>query len=91
MDRSRLETRLVERFDADPAVAHVVARAAGDLVDSGSYPTDVDASLTVEVVIANLADAPDGTDLAGRWNWWMGALELSHGGYDRFCVRPDAV
>ena len=91
VDRSRLETRLVESFDADPAVARVVAREATDLADSGHYMADFGTSLTVAVVVSNLTDAPEDTTLAERWNWWMGSLELSHGGYVRFHVRPDAT
>jgi len=91
VDRSRLETRLIERFDASPETARVVAREAADLADSGRYAADIGTPLTVAAVLENLADAPEGTDLAGRWNWWLGALSLSHGGYDRFLVKEDGV
>ncbi|WP_135667418.1 hypothetical protein [Halorhabdus rudnickae] len=91
MDRDRLETRLVERFDAVPRAARVVARQATDLDDAGRYERDFDAPLTVEIVVANLADAPDEWDLVERWNWWLGALELSHGGYSQFGVRHGGV
>ena len=89
MDRDRLEAALVEGYDAEAAIARVVARQARDLADSGQYATDLEAELTVEAVVANLADAPDDHDLVERWNWWLGALELSHGGYERFSVRED--
>ncbi|WP_158855154.1 hypothetical protein [Halorhabdus sp. CUG00001] len=91
MDRQRLHARLVERFEADQDVARIVAREATDLADRGVYEADFDESLGVEIVITNLADAPDGSTLAERWNWWLGALELSHGAYQRFRVRPDVV
>ncbi|MFB6200621.1 MAG: hypothetical protein ABEI98_01275 [Halorhabdus sp.] len=91
MDRQRLTERLTERFDADPARARVVARAAGDLADSGRYAADFQTSLTIDVVLANLRDAPDDSTVDERWNWWMGALELSHGGYSQFDVRQSAV
>lgn len=89
MDRDRLEAALVDRYDADDAIASVVARQARDLADAGQYATDLETELTVEAVLENLDDAPDDHDLIERWNWWLGALELSHGGYDRFSVRED--
>ncbi|MFB6128547.1 MAG: hypothetical protein ABEJ47_02175 [Halorhabdus sp.] len=91
MDRTQLEARLVETFDADPDAARIVARQASDLADSSQYVDDFDGELTVEIVLDNLGDAPDEDDLVERWNWWLGALELSHGGYQRFRVRPDVV
>ena len=91
MDRTDLEGRLTTRFDADPAMARVVAREARDLADSGRYGEDFDAALTAAVVAENLADAPDECDLAERWNWWIGSLELSQGGYRRFEIRQGGV
>lgn len=89
MDRDSLEAALIDRYDARVAVATAVARQARDLADSGQYAEDLDAELTVEGVLENLADAPEDHDLIERWNWWLGALELSHGGYERFAVRED--
>lgn len=89
MDRTQLESQLVETFDADPAAARIVARQASDLADAAQYVDDFDGELTVSVVLENLDDAPEEDDLIERWNWWLGALELSHGGYQRFRVRPD--
>jgi hypothetical protein len=86
-----LQARLVERFDAETAVARIVAREAADLADRGVYAADFGEPLSVEIVTTNLADAPEGSTLAERWNWWLGALELSHGDYQRFRVRPDVV
>ncbi|WP_181686359.1 hypothetical protein [Halorhabdus salina] len=91
MDRQRLQARLIERFEIDPDVARIVAREAADLADRGVYAADFDEPLRVEIVITNLADAPEGSTLVERWNWWLGALELSHGEYQRFRVRPDVV
>jgi len=91
VDRTQLEARLVETFDAEPAAARIVARQATDLADSAQYADDFDGELTVEIVLDNLGDAPGEDDLIERWNWWLGALELSHGGYQRFRVRPDVV
>ena len=91
MDRQRLESELTDRYDADAETRRVVGRQAQDLADSERITEDFGFDLTVDDVLANLADAPDDHSLAERWNWWMGALDMSHGGYDRFHVRPDVV
>ncbi|MFB6301911.1 MAG: hypothetical protein ABEH78_03500 [Haloferacaceae archaeon] len=85
LDRAALADAL-ERFGGTPAERRVVARQARDLDDSGRVERDRGHSLTVEDVVANLADAPDGGP-AERWNWWLGALEMAHGGYADFQVR----
>lgn len=89
MDRKTLERELIGAFDGDAETVRVVARQASDLADSGQYDADFDGELTVADVVDNLEDAPEGYSLVERWNWWVGALELSHGGYTRFDVRPD--
>ncbi|AUG48334.1 hypothetical protein BVU17_12670 [Haloarcula taiwanensis] len=89
VDRTELERELRDAFDADPDIVTVVARQARDLSESDQFVTDFGAELTVEDVIDNLADAPEEYQLAERWNWWLGALDLSHGGYARFSVRQD--
>lgn len=86
VDSDRLE-RALETFDGGADARRVVARQAGDLADSGRYEADFDAELTVGDVVSNLADAPADHSLVDRWNWWIGALEISHGGYGRFRVR----
>ena len=88
MDRQELDAALRAAFDADGAAA-VVARQAGDMADAGQFEGDFDADLTVDTVVENLRDAPAGYTLVERWNWWLGALDISHGGYARFSVRPD--
>ena len=88
MDRQELERVLSETFD-DAGAAAVVARQAGDMADGGQFDADFGGELTVETVVENLQDAPEEYSLAERWNWWLGALDLSHGGYTRFSVRPD--
>ena len=35
----------------------------------------------------DLADAPDESGVADRWNWWLGALDAAYGGYREFEVR----
>jgi hypothetical protein len=75
------------RFDGSPEDRHVVARQARDLADSGLIAAHFGDPLTVETVISNLTDAPDEYSLVERWNWWIGSLEVSHGGYNRFRVR----
>lgn len=91
MDRQRLEAELTDRYDADADTARVVSRQAQDLADSGSIAEDFGYALAVEDVLQNLADAPDDRSLVERWNWWIDSLDLSHGGYDRFRVRPDVA
>ena len=88
MDRQELERTLRGTFD-DADAAGVVARQAGDMADGGQFDADFGGELTVDIVVENLQDAPDDYSLAERWNWWLGALDLSHGGYTRFSVRPD--
>jgi hypothetical protein len=86
VDRDRLERELAV-FDGDPDARRVVARQACDLADSGRAREDLGVELTVETVVDELRDAPDDHSLVERWNWWIGSLELSHGGYERFRVR----
>jgi len=91
MDRAALEAALGAEFEADAADLRAVSRQARDLADAGVLEADLGHPLTVETVVRNLADAPDGYTLVERWNWWLGALDLSHGGYLRFQVREDIV
>ena len=79
-------TAALARFDGTPAERRVVARQARDLADAGLVERDRDDPLTVDVVLDELAGAPSGGP-AARWNWWVGALEVAHGGYERFAVR----
>ena len=88
MDRQELQRVLSGTFD-DAGAAAVVARQAGDMADGGQFDADFGGELTVETVVENLQDAPAEYSLAERWNWWLGALDISHGGYSRFSVRPD--
>jgi hypothetical protein len=82
----RFESRLEEAFEGNAGTRRVVARQARDLADSGQFETDMDRELTATVVVENLRDAPESLALPEKWNWWMGALELAYGGYDRFRV-----
>lgn len=86
MDRERLESLLAEAFGGTDGKRRAVARAAGDLADSGVYRSDVGAALSPEIVVDELEDAPADHGLVERWNWWIGSLELAYGGYDRFRV-----
>ncbi|MFB6112085.1 MAG: hypothetical protein ABEJ35_06075 [Halobacteriaceae archaeon] len=92
MDEAELITALAE-FGGTTAERRGVARAARDLADSDQLPDDREGELTVDEVLAELRDAPDGSP-ADRWNWWMGALDIAYGGYSQFQVRrwaePDA-
>jgi hypothetical protein len=89
MDREALETRLEAAFGGSEQARRVVSRQARDLADSGLVADHFGAELTTEDVVANMRDAPDGHTLVERWNWWVGSLEVSHGGYNRFRVRND--
>jgi len=86
VNRERLQREL-EAFEGGTDERHVVARQARDLADSGRYEADFDVELTPETLVANLRDAPAEHGLAERWNWWIGSLEVSHGGYEQFRVR----
>jgi hypothetical protein len=91
VDENRLERDLEDAFGGTDASRRVVARQARDLADAGKIEDELGFELTVEEVVKNLADAPADRSLVERWNWWLDSLELSHGGYNRFRVRPDAV
>ena len=91
MDRENLESVLAERFGADADAVRVVGRQARDLADAGHIEADLGFEITVTAIIDNLDDAPDSHGLVERWNWWLGSLELSHGGYEQFRIRPGAV
>ncbi|WP_418286121.1 hypothetical protein [Halorubrum sp. DTA46] len=87
MDRERLESALEREFGGTAAERRAVARAASDLADSGCPSRDRGHALTVPGVITHLGDAPAGSSLVERWNWWLGALDVAYGGYDYFTVR----
>lgn len=87
MNRELLDLRLAKVFDAEPAERRIVVRQAGDLHDSGRYEETHDHKLTVDLIIGNLSEAPDDLELAERWNWWVGALDLAHDGYERFRIQ----
>ncbi len=89
VDRERLERELAEAFGGDEETLRAVSRQAQDLADAGRIHEDFGHELTVRFVVDNLADAPDDHSLVERWNWWVGSLDLSQGGYRRFHVRPD--
>ncbi|PCR89214.1 hypothetical protein [Natrinema ejinorense] len=86
IDPDRLETRLHEEFGGTSGGSRVVVRQAVDLADSGQYEDDAGTTLTNDLVIDELAAAPDGGP-PERWNWWIGSLEAAYGGYDRFGIR----
>lgn len=91
VDRDELERRLTEAFDGDDDALPVISRQARDLADSGHIERDLGEALEPADVVGHLRDAPDDHDLVERWNWWVGSLEMSYGGYQRFRVRPDVV
>lgn len=86
MNREVLMLHLRQAFGGTPAERRAVARAAGDLADSGQYRDDEGRELAPPEIIEHLADAPEDGP-AARWNWWMGALDTAYGGYDRFRVE----
>ncbi len=87
MDPDRLDARLAREFDASDAERRIVVRQACDLADSGKPEADRGSELTIDDLVRHLTDAPAGSTLVDRWNWWLGALEIAYGGYDAFCVR----
>lgn len=87
MNRDVLKLLLKQAFGGTAPERRVVSRAAGDLADSGRFHADKGVRLTPQRIIENLAEAPEDSGLVDRWNWWIGALELAHGGYGEFLVR----
>ena len=87
VDTNRLTHTLNEEFGGSEAELRVVVRQARDLVDSGKVVDDRGQELTVDELVGHLHDAPEESDLIERWNWWMGALDIAYGGYERFSVR----
>lgn len=78
---------LADTYDASDEALRVVTRQAGDLADSGRLKRDLGVTATPSWLVTELADAPESHDLVDRWNWWVGSLELSHGGYEQFRVQ----
>jgi hypothetical protein len=91
LDTEELAAALEREFGGTPGERRAVVRGARDLVDSGKALADRGQALTVREVVSNMADAPEGTSVAGRWNWWLGALEVAYGGYEQFQVRRFAT
>ena len=89
MDRERLVDKLEDNFGGTDTALRAISRQARDLADSGRIENDMDYRLTVDAVVSNMTDAPEGHTVVERWNWWVGSLELSFGDYHRFRVRPD--
>ncbi|WP_254762013.1 hypothetical protein [Natrinema marinum] len=86
IDPGRLEIRLRDEFGGTTGQSRVVVRQAVDLADSGQYEDDAGTTLTNDLVIGELSDAPEGNP-PERWNWWIGSLEVAYGGYGRFGIR----
>jgi hypothetical protein len=89
VDDQHLRDELEAAFGASGPDRRVVARQARDLADSGRIARDLGFELTAGAIVSNLADAPAGYSLVERWNWWIGSLDLSHGGYQRFSIRRE--
>jgi hypothetical protein len=86
--RERLDRALDRAFESSDGERRAVVRAAGDLADSGRLAADRGTPLTVETVVTELDEAPDGSSLVERWNWWVGALAVAYGdAYAQFGVR----
>ncbi len=78
-------TEALSRFGGSADERRAVARQARDLSDAGLVDRDRDHALTADVVLEELAEAPDGGP-ADRWNWWVGAMNVAYGGYEPFGV-----
>jgi hypothetical protein len=89
VDQAQLVSELDRAFGGDERSLNVVARQARDLADSGRLQDDMGVEATAETVVSNLEDAPAEYSVVQRWNWWIGSLDISHGGYRRFNVRED--
>jgi hypothetical protein len=78
MNVDKMDEALAAAFEAPAGERRAVARMACDLGATGHYGEMTDHELTPEVVVTNLQDAPD-DELASKWNWWLGALEIAFG------------
>ena len=90
MDASRLNDALHDAFDSSAADRRVVVRQATDLDAAGNAEADRGVALSVDDIVTQLQDAPEDSDLADRWNWWMGSLDIAYGGYWQFTVQARA-
>ena len=86
MDATEIRPAL-EQFEGTDEQRRVVARQARDLADAGRLADDRGTPVTADGIADDLADAPDGSDVVERWNWWIGSLETAYGGYEQFGVR----
>lgn len=91
MNQETLSRALFSEFGGSQSELRAVSRQARDLSDSGKIREDLGYDLDVDAVRSNLADAPAGSTLTERWNWWMGSLELAYGGYSKFRVNPEIL
>lgn len=81
MNVDETDETLADAFDAASGQRRAVARMACDLAATGRYREVAGHELTPDVVVTNLRDAPD-DELASKWNWWLGALEIAFGRRD---------
>lgn len=86
LDPDELAAELERAFGGRERERDVVARQARDLADSGKPEEDRGEPLTVAEVVRQMGDAPEGSGVADRWNWWLGSLEVAYGGYREFQV-----
>ncbi|SFH02604.1 hypothetical protein SAMN04488063_3611 [Halopelagius inordinatus] len=86
LDADELTAELERAFDGRERERTVVARQARDLADSGKPEEDRGEPLTVAEVVRQMGDAPEGSSVSDRWNWWLGSLEAAYGGYREFQV-----
>ncbi|MFC6823881.1 hypothetical protein [Halopelagius fulvigenes] len=86
LDPEELATELERAFGGSERERSVVARQARDLAESGKPEADRGEPLTVAEVVRQMGDAPEGSGVADRWNWWLGSLEIAYGGYREFQV-----
>lgn len=86
LDPEALDCALEAAFCGTPGERRAVVRSATDLADAGRLQADRGHRLTVDAVVDELGDAPDGGP-ADRWNWWVGALDVAYGGYADFGVQ----
>jgi len=89
VDATHLDDALREAFDSAAADRRVVVRQATDLAAADKPEADRGVALSIDDIVDNLQDAPDGASLVDRWNWWLGALDLAYGGYQRFTVQAN--
>jgi hypothetical protein len=84
MEEDHLRSVLKKEFSPTDTDLERVTREAIELYQSGKFEEDSGNELTVELIKNKLKEAD--RPIRAGWNWWRGALDYIHNGYERFQV-----